>query len=64
MIGLDHPATLFRSLIEAIARSPIVFESAKSPVRDFAGWCKQQNGDLDAVILNWLRSEAAHRATH
>ena len=63
MIGFDYAATL-RALIAAIVRSPIVIEPVEAPVRDFADWCQQQEGDLDTVILGWLRSEAAHRATH
>jgi hypothetical protein len=51
-------------LIAAIVRSPIVIKPVEAPVRDFADWCQQQKGDLDTVILGWLRSEAAHRATH
>jgi len=43
------------SLRAVIAQSPIVV--APDP-RDFADWCDRRNASLDAVILEWLRSQA------
>jgi hypothetical protein len=62
-MGFDYASSL-RSLVAAIARSPIVIEPAEAPVRDFADWCERQNADLDMVILDWLRAQAPHRAAH
>ncbi len=43
-------------LLATVAASPIIVTMPEP--RDFAGWCERQGGNLDAVILNWLRGEA------
>ena len=55
-----NPTTDLRQLQAVIARSPIVFAEPR-PARDFADWCERRNADLDHVILDWLRSQAALR---
>jgi hypothetical protein len=58
--------TDLRTLQAAIANSPIMAApvvsastvlAARAP-RDFADWCNRQGGNIDSVILDWLRSQA------
>ena len=49
-------STDLQALIAAIAASPI--RVAAPQPRDFADWCRRQQGGVDTAILEWLRSQA------
>jgi hypothetical protein len=54
------PNVSLELLLASIAASPIII-TASEP-RDFADWCRRQPADIDAVILDWLRSQVRQRS--
>ena len=54
------PNVSLKLLLAHIAASPINI-TASEP-RDFADWCRRQPADIDAVILDWLRSQRPQRS--
>ena len=57
---MDFNHTALRSLLAAVANSPIVVTTVTPPA-DFADWCGRQNADLDTVVLDWLRAQSPRR---
>jgi hypothetical protein len=57
MNKFQHKADL-PLLVATVAASPIIVPALKA--RNFADWCAlQAPADIDTVILDWLRSQAA-----
>jgi hypothetical protein len=55
------PSASLQQLHAAITASPILV--TLSEPRDFRDWCRRQPADIDAVILDWLRSQVPQRST-
>jgi len=54
------PNVSLELLLARIAASPIIVTSIEP--RDFADWCRRQPADIDAVVLDWLRSQRPQRS--
>lgn len=55
------PNASLRLILTAIAASPILVPASEP--RDFADWCRRQPVDIDAAVLEWLRSQVPQRST-